>query len=126
MDWSDVRVFLAVARAGTLGAAARSLKISHPTAGRRLRALEDATGQVLFQRTAEGYILTDEGQSVFALAEQMEENALALERRLAGGAARTGRQGAPVLCGLVRGVCFTTGSDRILRKISGGGTGVAD
>ncbi|MEQ5776526.1 MULTISPECIES: LysR family transcriptional regulator [unclassified Thalassospira] len=85
MDWSDVRVFLAVARAGTLGAAARTLKISHPTAGRRLRALEEATGQVLFQRTAEGYILTDEGRSVFALAEQMEENALALERRLAGG-----------------------------------------
>ena len=54
MDWSDVRVFLAVARVGTLGAAARMLHLSHPTIGRRLRALEDATGQVLFQRTAEG------------------------------------------------------------------------
>lgn len=85
MDWSDVRVFLAVARAGSLGAAARLLKSSHPTVGRRLKALEDATGQILFQRTADGYVLTDEGRSIFALAEQMEENALALERRLAGG-----------------------------------------
>jgi DNA-binding transcriptional LysR family regulator len=85
MDWSDVRVFLAVARTGTLGAAARLLKTSHPTVGRRLRALEEATGQTLFQRTAEGFVLTDEGRSIFTLAEQMEENALALERRLAAG-----------------------------------------
>ncbi len=84
MDWSDVRVFLAVARVGTLGAAARMLHLSHPTIGRRLRALEDATGQVLFQRTAEGFILTEEGNAVLPHAERMEEHALAMERRLAG------------------------------------------
>ena len=84
MEWSDVRIFLAVARAGTLGAAARMLHLSHPTIGRRLRALEEATGQVLFQRTAEGFILTEEGSAVLAHAERMEEHALAMERRLAG------------------------------------------
>src|ERR1051325_3208769 len=84
MDWSDVRIFLAVARSGTLGGAARSLRLSHPTVGRRLRALEEATGQTLLQRTAEGMILTEEGSAIIALAEQMEEGALALERRLAG------------------------------------------
>jgi DNA-binding transcriptional LysR family regulator len=84
MEWSDVRIFLAVLRSGTLGGAARALRLSHPTVGRRLRALEEAIGQTLFQRTADGFILTEEGSAVVALAEQMEEGALAMERRLAG------------------------------------------
>lgn len=84
MEWSDVRIFLAIARTGTLGAAARALQLSHPTVGRRLRALEQATGHTLFQRTADGFIPTEEGNAVIALAEQMEEGALAIERRLAG------------------------------------------
>lgn len=84
VEWSDVRIFLAVARSGTLGAAARTLHLSHPTIGRRLRALEQATGQMLFQRTADGFVLTEEGAAVLSLAEQMEDGALAMERRLAG------------------------------------------
>ncbi|SAI70273.1 LysR family transcriptional regulator [Bordetella ansorpii] len=84
MEWSDVRIFLAIARAGTLGAAARALHLSHPTVGRRLRALEQATGHTLFQRTADGFVPTEEGAGIIALAEQMEEGALALQRRLAG------------------------------------------
>jgi DNA-binding transcriptional LysR family regulator len=84
MEWSDVRIFLAVARTGTLGAAARALRLSHPTIGRRLRTLEESTGQTLFQRTADGFVLTGEGSAVLSLAEQMEESALAMERRLAG------------------------------------------
>ena len=84
MEWSDVRIFLAVARSGTLGAAARALQTSHPTVGRRLRALEQAIGHALFQRTTDGLVLTDEGHGIVALAEQMEEGALAMERRLAG------------------------------------------
>lgn len=84
MEWSDVRIFLAVTRAGTLGGAARALQLSHPTIGRRLRALEQAVGHTLFQRTADGFVPTDEGAGIVALAEQMEEGALAMERRLAG------------------------------------------
>jgi len=84
MEWSDVRIFLAVARSGTLGGAARSLQTSHPTVGRRLRALEQAVGHALFQRTADGLVLTEEGQGIIALAEQMEEGALAMERQLEG------------------------------------------
>ncbi|MEY9157425.1 DNA-binding transcriptional LysR family regulator [Bradyrhizobium japonicum] len=63
---------------------ARSLRTSHPTVGRRLRALEQTIGHTLFQRTADGLVLTDEGHGIIALAEQMEEGALAMERRLAG------------------------------------------
>ena len=84
MEWSDVRIFLAVARSGTLGGAARSLQTSHPTVGRRRRALEQAVGHALFQRTADGLVLTEEGQGIIALAEQMEEGALAMKRQLEG------------------------------------------
>ena len=84
LDWDDVRVFLAIARQGTLGAAARQAGQTQPTMGRRLRALEQALGHTLFQRGAEGFVLTDEGQAVLAHAERMEEEALALGRELAG------------------------------------------
>lgn len=84
MEWGDLRIFLAIAREGTLGAAARKLGQSQPTMGRRLRALEAAVDQTLFQRTGEGFVLTDEGTAVLAHAERMEEEALAFERQLAG------------------------------------------
>ncbi|TCI11480.1 LysR family transcriptional regulator [Dyella soli] len=84
MEWSDLRVFLAIAREGTLGGAARKLGQSQPTMGRRLRALEESVGQRLFQRTSEGFVLTDEGAAVRRHAEQMEEEALAFQRALAG------------------------------------------
>lgn len=88
MEWSDLRVFLAIAREGTLGGAARSLGQTQPTMGRRLRALESAVGHTLFQRTADGFVLTDEGNAVLAHAERMEEEALALQRQLSGQEAR--------------------------------------
>ena len=84
LDWGDVRIFLAVARCGTLGAAARQLGQTQPTMGRRLRALEEAVGHTLFQRTAEGFVLTDEGHAVLMYAERMEEEAHAFMRSLAG------------------------------------------
>nr|WP_314546609.1 LysR family transcriptional regulator [uncultured Massilia sp.] len=83
-DWNDYRVFLAIARHGTLSEAARRLGLSQPTMGRRLQALEEALARPLFQRTADGYVLTSEGQSVLANIEQMEEQATAVERKLAG------------------------------------------
>lgn len=84
MEWGDVRIFLAVVRGGSFGAAARSLGVSHPTVGRRVRALEDQAEQPLFRRTSNGLVLTDAGDTVLALAESMENSALAMERRLAG------------------------------------------
>ena len=84
MEWSDLRVFLAIARTGSLGAAARSMGQTQPTMGRRLRALEQALGQTLFQRTADGFVLTDEGAAILTHAERMEAEALALQRQLAG------------------------------------------
>lgn len=84
MEWSDIRIFLAIARAGTLQGAARATGQTQPTMGRRLRALEEAVGHALFQRTADGLVLTDEGSAMLGHAERMEQEALALERTLAG------------------------------------------
>ncbi|WP_026202691.1 LysR family transcriptional regulator [Bradyrhizobium sp. WSM2793] len=84
MDWSDLRIFLAIAREGTLGAAARKIGQTQPTMGRRLRALEISLGQTLFQRTADGLVLTDEGAAVLRHAERIEDEALALERHVSG------------------------------------------
>ncbi|WP_332766827.1 LysR family transcriptional regulator [Pseudomonas koreensis] len=88
MDWSDMRVFLAVARTGSLGAAAKLLGVSHPTVGRRLQVLEQSSGQPIFLRTAQGLVLTDSGEKVLSLAQDMEQSALAIERRLAGESAQ--------------------------------------
>lgn len=84
MEWSDLKIFLAIARHGTLGAAARAAGQSQPTMGRRLRALEAAVGHSLFQRTSDGFVLTDEGTAALLHAERIEEEALAFERELAG------------------------------------------
>jgi DNA-binding transcriptional LysR family regulator len=84
LDWSDVRIFLAIARCRTLGAAAKRVGQTQPTMGRRLRALEEALGHTLFQRTSDGFVLTDEGAAVLAYAERMEEEALGFTRALAG------------------------------------------
>lgn len=84
MEWSDLRVFLAIAREGTLVAASRKLAQTQPTMGRRLRALENAVGHTLFQRTKDGFVLTDAGSTLLLHAERMEQEALAIERRLDG------------------------------------------
>jgi DNA-binding transcriptional LysR family regulator len=84
VEWSDLRIFLAIALEGTLGAAARKLGQSQPTMGRRLRALEQDVGHTLFQRTGEGFILTDEGSAMLSHAERIEEEVLAIQRQLSG------------------------------------------
>ena len=84
LSWDDVRLFLEVARAGSLSAAAPRLGLTQPTAGRRLRALETMIGTSLFQRTPRGFLLTDEGEAMLRHAERMAEDAQALERKLLG------------------------------------------
>ncbi|BAN97562.1 hypothetical protein E05_27960 [Plautia stali symbiont] len=84
MEWSDVRIFLAVMRSGSYGEAARRLGVSHPTVGRRIKVLEAQAHQALFRRTPDGLVLTDAGDAVLGLAESMENAALAMERRLTG------------------------------------------
>jgi DNA-binding transcriptional LysR family regulator len=95
MNWDDVRVFLAVARHGSLRAAGRALGLSQPTVGRRLAAFEAAFGgPSLFDRLPEGLRLNTAGASLMKAAEELESAGLALERRRAAA--------SPALSGTVR------------------------
>jgi DNA-binding transcriptional LysR family regulator len=90
LDWNHLRLFLAVARTGTLTAAAARMKITQPTAGRQLRSLEEAAGTALFQRSHTGFRLTDAGETMLAYAQTIEDEALQLERQLMNGEERLG------------------------------------
>src|SRR5204863_2962256 len=95
LDWDDVRVFLAVARHGSLRAAGRALGLSQPTIGRRLAAFEAAFGgPALFDRLPEGLRLNTAGAALLPAAEHLESAALSLERRRAAA--------SPALSGTVR------------------------
>ena len=57
-SWDDLRFLLAVARAGTLSGAARSLGVNHTTVSRRIQALEEHVGVRLFERLSSGWATT--------------------------------------------------------------------
>src|SRR5258707_14179778 len=92
MDWNDVRVFLAVAREGSMRAAGRALGLSQPTIARRLAAFEATFGgPSLFDRLPEGLRLSAAGERLVPAAESVETAVLTLERRRA--ATLPGRRG---------------------------------
>jgi DNA-binding transcriptional LysR family regulator len=98
MNWDDVRIFLAVARAGQILGAARRLEINHATVSRRVATLEDALGAKLFRRLTTGSELTPAGEKLLAVAERMEADMIAARAELAGGdeaISGTVRIGAP-------------------------------
>ena len=82
MNWDDVRVFLAVARAGQFVAAARALRIDHATAARRVAALERALAARLVERRTTGVLLTEAGARFLAAAERMETACLQAQAEL--------------------------------------------
>lgn len=88
LDWDDLKTFLAIARHGTLSAAARSLKASQTTMGRRLESLQSRAGVTLLDRTPTGFQLTATGAAILDQAARMEEAALAVERTITGGDCR--------------------------------------
>jgi DNA-binding transcriptional LysR family regulator len=71
MDWDLCRVFVAVADAGSYSAAARHLRISHPTVGRKIVALEAQLRTRLFTRTNDSLVLTAQGRKFREHAEAM-------------------------------------------------------
>jgi DNA-binding transcriptional LysR family regulator len=84
MDWDDLQHFLAIARHGTLSAAARALKVTQSTMSRRLEALEARMGARLLNKTPSGYVLTAVGEAVLGNVERIENEALAVERTITG------------------------------------------
>ena len=71
--WDDLRIFLAVAEAGSVSGAARQLRLGQPTISRRLAGMEQAMGSRLFARTVAGATLTSAGERLLAPARKMAE-----------------------------------------------------
>src|SRR5690606_18711099 len=84
IDWDDVRYFLAVARGGSVRAAAERLGVNHTTVLRRTAQLEGQLGAQMFEKLPSGYRLTEAGEEVVELAEQMEASSNRLESRIFG------------------------------------------
>lgn len=65
LDWDKLRLFHAVAEAGSFTEAAKKLSQSQPVLSRHIRALEESLGAALFHRHARGLVLTHEGERLF-------------------------------------------------------------
>ena len=85
-DWNDLTFFLELARHGRLGPTARRLRVDSATVSRRVAELERALDCKLFDRTADGFDLTEAGHRLLPEAETMEAQA-AIAAEAASGAA---------------------------------------
>lgn len=91
LRWDDARVFLAIARGGSLSGAASSLGTGLATASRQIERLEAALGLALFSRHQNGYRLTDDGAALLQRAEALEQAAEAFAEGSAAQAEIAGR-----------------------------------
>ncbi len=84
MNWDDLRIFLAVARSGSISSGAKQLGLQHSTVSRRIRKLAQELEVRLFDRVPSGYELTPAGEKLARAAERMEREVLAVDGTLAG------------------------------------------
>jgi DNA-binding transcriptional LysR family regulator len=80
IPWDDLQVFLAVAEAGSLSAAAKKLRVTQPTVSRRIAELESSVGEALFVRTVDGAAPTSFGERLLEPARRMAEWAAEVDR----------------------------------------------
>jgi DNA-binding transcriptional LysR family regulator len=73
LNWDDVRLFLALCRAKSLGDAARSLSVDGSTVSRRLATMEETLAATLFDRGRNGITATDAAERLLPVAEEIED-----------------------------------------------------
>jgi len=83
-NWDHLRFFIALADAHTLVAAAEQLNVSHTTVLRRLKIFEAELEAQLFEHTAQGYRLTEQGESLYAEAINMKQAIDRVSRQIVG------------------------------------------
>lgn len=93
LDWNALNLVLALDREGSLSAAARRLGINHATASRQLARAEAQLELRVFDRMPTGLVATEAGRAIVEHAARMEEEATALDLKLA---AQPERQTAPL------------------------------
>ena len=84
VKWDDLRVFLEVARQGTVHAAAKKLKLDHSTVCRRIGKLEDLLAIKLLDRSQRGIVVRGGVQQLLDHIESMETHAISIEDALTG------------------------------------------
>ena len=84
MQWDDLRIFLSVARLGSLSGAAQALEVNQSTVSRRLSTMERALNTLLVERGRKGIALTPAGEELLQTAETVEADILNAEGRLIG------------------------------------------
>ncbi len=82
MDWDKLRIFHAVADAGSLTHAGETLHLSQSAVSRQMRALEEALNVTLFHRHARGLILTEQGELLFDATRSMSKRLDAAAARI--------------------------------------------
>jgi len=82
MDWDKLRIFHAVADAGSLTHAGDLLHLSQSAVSRQVRALEDSLNTTLFHRHARGLILTEQGELLFDATRAMMKRLEAATARI--------------------------------------------
>ena len=82
MDWDKLRIFHAVADAGSLTHAGDSLNLSQSAVSRQIRALEESLDATLFHRHARGLILTEQGELLFDATRSMSQRLEAAVARI--------------------------------------------
>jgi len=81
-DWGDLKFFLAAARSGSTLAASRELGVNQTTVARRIAALEEALKARLFDRSQDGYRLSEAGMAILEQAERVAVEADTLAQLL--------------------------------------------
>ncbi len=84
LNWDNIRLFLAVARAGSLRGAAEQLKVNHATVSRGIKLLEKSLSTRLFDRSRSGLTLTQPGEVLMVSAEKMEQETRTIVAQIAG------------------------------------------
>ena len=82
MDWDKLRIFHAVADAGSLTHAGDTLHLSQSAVSRQVRALEESLNTTLFHRHARGLILTEQGELLFDATKSMNKRLEAAAARI--------------------------------------------
>lgn len=108
LNWDDLKVFLAVARTGTIRGGADSMHANHTTLARRLTLMEERLGTRLFDRSKQGLALTQLGEDLLPYAERVEDEMTAAARVIVG---RDAQPSGTIYLTLPHGLAMTSISD---------------